>query len=33
MVNGDVIGRILQLGDHRGMASGHVLAGIGTRTC
>jgi hypothetical protein len=33
MVNGDVIDRILQLGDHRGMTSGRALAGTGTRTC
>jgi len=33
MVNGDVIDRILPLGDHRDMASGRVLAGTGTRTC
>jgi len=33
MVNGDVIDRILQLGDHRGLASGRVLAGTGARTC
>jgi len=33
MVNGDVIDRILQLGDDRGVACGRVLAGTGTRTC